>query len=217
VDVFVALLPRFAAATWLTVWLFVVVTILSTLIGGLCAVLAALLGPWFSRPLGLYCWIFRGLPELVVLLACYLALPSVGLDLGSIGAAILGFTLIGTAFETEIFRAGLAAVDRHQFEAARALGIPRWTAMRRLILPQVMRIIVPPWVTFAAGNVKAMSVASAIAVTDIMAVTRQAISLTNQPFTMILLASAIYVAIASLLMVAEALYVRRYGTQRGRA
>jgi His/Glu/Gln/Arg/opine family amino acid ABC transporter permease subunit len=214
-DAILAQWPRFLDATWLTVWMFAVVTILSTLIGLALAVLSHSGGKPVSVPISIYTAIFRGLPELVVLLACYLALPVVGIDLGAIGSALLGFTLIAVAFEVEIFRAGLAAVDPRLVEAARSLGMGRRLTMQRVVLPQVFRIVVPSWATFSAGYVKSFALASAVAVTEIMAVTRQALAVSTQPFTLIAFAGLLYGIIASALMIFEAVatrYIaRRYG------
>lgn len=214
-DVIVGQWPRFMAAAWLTIWMFAVVSLLSTLLGAALAIASSVAGRWLTAPLAIYSWVFRGLPELVVLLACYLALPLAGVDLGSIGAAILGFTLVCTAFQMEIFRAGLAAVDRRLFEAARALGMGWPLMMRRIVMPQVLRIVVTPWVTFLAGNVKAFALASAISVTEIMMVTRQSLAISSDPFTLILLAGAIYATIASVLMIGEVLLTRHMNRRYG--
>lgn len=209
-DVLVAQLPRFVAATWLTIWLFVVTTALSTVIGAAVAILADTAGKVVAVPIAVYVWVFRGLPELVVLLACYLALPMAGVDLGAIGSAILGFTLIGIAFQAEIFRGGLASIDPRLLEGARALGMGRGLTLRRIVLPQVVRTVLPAWATFSAGNVKALAVASAISVSEVMAVTRQTLAISHQPFVLILLAAGIYAAIASAMMVLEIVARRRF-------
>lgn len=214
-DVILAQWPRFLAATWLTIWMFAVVTVISTLAGAALAIAADRIGRPVSVPLAIYSWIFRGAPELVVLLACYLALPAAGIEVSSIGAAILGLSLIATAFIAEIVRGGLAAIDRRQLEAARSLGMGWRLAMRRIVLPQVVRIILPAWTTFLAGFVKALAVTSAIAVAEIMAVTRQSIALTKQPFVLILFAAAIYAAISSVLMIAEVVLARRFANRYG--
>lgn len=214
-EVIIAQWPRFLAATWLTIWMFALVTVISTAIGATLAIAADRLGRPVSIPLTVYCWIFRGTPELVVLLACYLALPAAGLDIGSIGAAILGLTLIATAFISEIVRGGLAAIDLRQFEATRSLGMGWRLTMQRIVLPQVVRVVLPAWTTFLAGFVKALAVTSAIAVAEIMAVTRQTIALTKEPFVLILFAAAIYAVISSVLMIAEVLLSRRFAIRYG--
>ena len=212
-DVLLQQWPRFLNALWLTIWMFTVVTIVSTILGAALAILADRYGKILSIPMRIYAWIFRGIPELVILLICYLALPYIGLDLGSIGSALLAFTLIGVAFQTEIFRAGLSTVDARMIEASRGLGMSWWLMTRRVIIPQVLRVSVPSWATFLAGNVKAFALASAVAVTEIMTVTRQTMAISKDPFTLILLAGLLYGAIASALMIIE-IVVSRYLTHR---
>jgi His/Glu/Gln/Arg/opine family amino acid ABC transporter permease subunit len=208
-------LPRYLNATWLTIWMFTVVMVASTAIGGVCAFLAETVMPLLRIPFGVYSWVFRGLPELVVLLFCYLGLPFLGIDLGAIGSALLGLIIVSVAYQYEIFRGGIAAIDTRQFEAARALGIPLGTVLRRIILPQVVMTIVRPWVTFAAGDVKGLSITSAVAVMEVMAVTRQTIAITEKPFLFILIAALIYGTIASALMVAELVISRRIERRYG--
>ncbi|WP_180902703.1 amino acid ABC transporter permease [Martelella soudanensis] len=215
-DVLVRQFPRFADAIWLTVWLFAVIAVISTLIGLVLALTwSGRPNAIFSRCLSIYTWIFRGLPELVVLLFCYLGLPYLGIDLGSIGAALLAFVLIGTAFHAEIFKAALSAVDPRLIETSRALGMGSGLRLRRVVLPQVIRIALSPWATFLAGNVKMLSVASAISVSEVMMVTRQSLAISNDPMALILFAGLVYAAIASMVMILEALanrfMIRRYG------
>jgi His/Glu/Gln/Arg/opine family amino acid ABC transporter permease subunit len=201
--------PRLVDATLLTLWLFVVTTLFSTLIGLALAVLASLSPRGVGWPLAAYSWFMRGVPELVVLLAAYLLLPYAGFDPGPVGAAIIGFVAISSAYEAEIFRAGLAAVPAGQHEAARALGMPLAVRLRRIVLPQALPIVAGPWLTYATGAVKRISIASAVAVSEIMHVTKQAISVTNRPFEFILIAVFLYGGMASLLMAAEAALARR--------
>lgn len=214
-DVIVAQFPRFLHAAWLTLWMFLVVSAISTVLGAVLAVLAGVAGRWLSLPMHVFSWVFRGLPELIVLLACYLALPMIGMDLGSVGSALLAFTLIGTAFQYEIALAGLSAVDPRLVEASRALGMSWWLMTRRIILPQVLRTVVTPWATFLAGNVKSFALASAISVGEVMMITRQTMAISTQPFFLILFSGGIYAAMSTVLMVAEhflkKLIDRRYG------
>jgi len=219
-DVLFRQFPRFLDAIWLTVWMFLLITLISTL-AGLALALLLRDHPRAARVLSVYTWVFRGLPELVVLLFCYLALPRLGLDLGAIGSALLAFVLIGIAFHAEIFRAGLAAVDPRLVEAGRALGMGPGLRLRRLVLPQLLRITLAPWATFLAGNVKMLSLASAVSVKEVMMVTRQSLAISSDPLGLILFAGAVYAAMASLVMIAEALaqgwMLRRWGPATGGA
>ncbi|QQA41976.1 ABC transporter permease subunit [Pelagovum pacificum] len=196
--------------------MFLLITAIATALG---LTLAVLTEGRRARLLSVYTWVFRGLPELVVLLFCYLALPYLGVDLGSIGSALLAFVLIGIAFHAEIFRASLRSIDPRLREASRALGMGRGLALRRVVLPQMARIAVTPWATFLAGNVKMLSLASAISVGEVMMVTRQSLAISQDPLTLILFAGVVYATIASAVMVGETLLSgwmrRRYGPPTG--
>ena len=97
-----------------------------------------------SRLLEIYIWIMRGTPLMLQLLFVYFALPMVGIMLPDIAAALLAFVLNYAAYFAEIFRSGIQAVPRGQFEAARVLGMSAPLTMRRIVLPQVLRITLPP-------------------------------------------------------------------------
>lgn len=164
---------------------------------------------WLPRVYGGISWFFRGVPELIILLICYLGLPQIKVDLGPVGSAILGFSLIGMVYDYEVFRSALAAVPPGQYDAARALGLNTHLTIRKVIMPQVLRIALTPWMTYATGALKRMSIASAVAVSEIMHVTKQAISVTNMPFTFIFFAFALYAGVSSLLMLGDVWLGRR--------
>ncbi|MBR6342628.1 MAG: amino acid ABC transporter permease, partial [Selenomonadaceae bacterium] len=100
------------------------------------------------RPLSLlmefYIWIMRGTPLMLQLLFVYFALPMIGVKLPDIAAALLAFTLNYAAYFAEIFRAGIQSIPKGQYEAAKTLGMTYPQTMRRIILPQVIRIVLPP-------------------------------------------------------------------------
>ena len=97
-----------------------------------------------SRLVELYIWIMRGTPLMLQLLFVYFALPMVGIRLPDIAAALLAFILNYAAYFAEIFRAGIQSVPKGQYEAARTLGMSYPQTMRRIILPQVFRMVLPP-------------------------------------------------------------------------
>ena len=91
-----------------------------------------------------YIWLMRGTPLMLQLLFVYFALPMIGIRLPDIAAALLAFSLNYAAYFAEIFRAGIQSVDKGQYEAAKALGMNYPQMMRHVILPQVIRIVLPP-------------------------------------------------------------------------
>jgi len=204
-DIIAAWLPRLGQAAALTLGLFAVVACLSAT-AGLAMALTERVG---GRIYAAISWFFRGVPELIILLICYLGLPQIKIDLGPVGSAILGFTLIGMVYDYEVFRAALKAVPAGQYDAARALGLTNLQTIRKVVLPQVFRIALTPWMTYATGALKRMSIASAIAVSEIMHVTKQAIAVTDMPFTFIFFAFALYAGVSSLLMIGDLVLNRR--------
>ncbi len=121
-----------------------------------------------SAPASFYVWIMRGTPALVQLIIIYTGLPQLGLTLGVIPSAVLGLGMNEGAYLAEIFRAGIAAVPGGQFEAARALGLSRYQLMRLVVLPQAMRIIVPPLGNAFNGLMKTSSLASVISMEELL-------------------------------------------------
>jgi polar amino acid transport system substrate-binding protein len=91
-----------------------------------------------------YIEVVRGTPLLIQLYLIYYGLPNLGIRLGAFAAAVIGLGLNYAAYEAENYRAGIQAIPRGQMEAALALGMTRWQALRRVILPQAFRIIIPP-------------------------------------------------------------------------
>uniref|UniRef100_UPI000F015158 ABC transporter permease subunit n=1 Tax=Pseudomonas viridiflava TaxID=33069 RepID=UPI000F015158 len=92
----------------------------------------------------LYVSFFRGTPLLVQLVLIYYGLPQLGLELDPLPAALIGFSLNMAAYACEILRAAIGSVDRGLWEAAASIGMTRWQAMRRAILPQAARTALPP-------------------------------------------------------------------------
>lgn len=137
----------------------------------------------------LYVEVFRAVPVLTQLFIIYFGLATIGIKLSPIPAAILGFGLNGGAYLTEVFRAGIEAVDRGQTEAALSIGMTRLMALRYIVLPQATRVVLPPIANFAIGLLKDTSLASAVAAPEL---SFNAHMLVNETF----LSTQIYVIVA---------------------
>ncbi|MFK3781723.1 amino acid ABC transporter permease [Agrobacterium sp. NPDC089420] len=116
----------------------------------------------------IYIDLFRAIPLLVLLVLIYFALPFLGPRLSSFWAAAAALSLVAGAYMAETFRAGIEAVPRGQFEAAKALGFTWPKLMIDIILPQAMRIVVPPATGIAVGLVKDTALASVVALPDLL-------------------------------------------------
>ena len=149
------------------------VTLLLSLPLGMMASLARLSS---CRPLSLlmefYIWLMRGTPLMLQLLFVYFALPMIGIMLPDLAAALLAFTLNYAAYFAEIFRSGIQAVPKGQYEAAKTLGMSYVQTMRRIILPQVIRIVLPPISNETINLVKDTSLIYILAMNDLLRVAR---------------------------------------------
>jgi polar amino acid transport system permease protein len=164
---------------------------------------------------GLYRSFWRGTPILVQLLIVFYMLPQAGLEVSPIVAAVIALALNTTAFQAEIYRAGLMAIPQGEIEAARMLGIGKWAIRRRILIPQVFRLVLPPLVNEAIIIVKNSSLVSVIAVTELMRRSQQIASTTFKPLETYLLAGAIYLAINLALAHAGARMERRLALAGG--
>jgi polar amino acid transport system substrate-binding protein len=135
---------------------------------GLSVAVGRLHGPAWLRPfLAGYVEILRGTPLMLQLYALFFLLPKAGLALPAIVAAILGLAMNYSAYESEIYRAGLKAVSAGQFEAALALGMTKWQSLRHVLVPQAVRIVMPPVTSDFIALFKDTSVCSAITVIEL--------------------------------------------------
>jgi polar amino acid transport system permease protein len=142
-----------------------------------------------------YVEVLRGLPALVVLVWVYFALPIITrISMTGFQAAVLGLTLSQAAFSAEIFRAGIESIDRGQMEAARVIGMSYVMAMRRIILPQAVRRMIPPFVNSFAGLLKFTSLASVITVTELLHVSTNIIQASFRPLEVYSFAAVLYLA-----------------------
>jgi polar amino acid transport system substrate-binding protein len=135
---------------------------------GLAVAVGRLYGPsWLRPPLAAYVEILRGTPLMLQLYAIFFLLPKIGLALPAVVAAILGLALNYSAYESEIYRAGLKAVPLGQLEAAVSLGLTKWQALRHVLVPQAVRIVMPPVTSDFIALFKDTSVCSAITVIEL--------------------------------------------------
>ena len=175
------------------------VTLLIALPLGMLAALGRLSSLKLLRRLTeFYIWLMRGTPLMLQLLFVYFALPMVGARLPDIAAALLAFTLNYAAYFAEIFRAGIQAVPKGQYEAARTLGMSYPQTMRRIILPQVFRMVLPPVSNETINLVKDTSLVYILAMNDLLRVAR---TIVQREFDMtpFLIAAAFYLAMTFVL------------------
>lgn len=122
---------------------------------------------WLTWPARVFISIMRGVPMIVVLFVLYFGLPYYGIQLSALTCSLIGFSLVSSAYMSEIFRSAIGAVDQGQWEAATALGLPKAKVIRHIILPQAIRIAIPPLGNVVIDMVKSSSLVAMITVPDI--------------------------------------------------
>jgi polar amino acid transport system substrate-binding protein len=154
-------------AAGLTVLLAVISFPIAILVGLLIAV-GRMYGPrWLKTPLALYVEFLRGTPLMLQLYFIFFFLPELGIQVPALATAIIGLAVNYSAYESEIYRSGLQAIPVGQMEAALSLGMSRGLAIRRIIVPQAVRIVIPPVVNDFIALFKDTSVCSVVTIVEL--------------------------------------------------
>ena len=144
-----------------------------------------------------YIWFVRGTPQLLQLVFIFDALPLIGLRFDEVTTAVIGFALNEAAFSAELFRAGILSVNRSQSTAAAALGMGPLLTLRRIILPQSMRAVIPGLANDTIGMLKLTSIASVIFVNELTFRSQQIVGQNFEFFTVFGAAAVIYLFLTS--------------------
>ncbi|MHA6252669.1 amino acid ABC transporter permease [Oceanobacillus sp. CAU 1775] len=192
VELAIRSLPFVLEGLWMTVG----ITIAGMLIGQSLGLLLALTrgSKYFllRLPTRVYISFMRGTPMLVFLFILYFGLPVVGIEFTAITAAIIGFGLNSAAYLAEVDRAAINSVDKGQWEGAKALNLPYWLTLRKIILPQAVRIALPPTTNVMMDMLKATSLAAVITVPELFQKTQIVAGREYDAMTMYILVALIY-------------------------
>ena len=187
-------LPMLLRGLWYTLSLGVTAIVLGSALG----VMIAITRLYAPKPLRLLAVLstdlVRAVPVLVLLILLYYARPFAGITLSSVAAAATALTMVLAAFTAEVVRSGIEATPKGQFEAASALGLGFWVTMRKVILPQAIRIVIPPHASNCVSVIKDTALASVVALSDLLKQATDAQALFANPSPLIG-AALIYVAI----------------------
>jgi polar amino acid transport system ATP-binding protein/polar amino acid transport system permease protein len=164
-----------------------------------------------------YIWFVRGTPQLLQLVFIYDALPPLGLTLDTFTTAVLGFALNEAAFSAEIIRGGILSVNRNQAIAANAFGMRPFLTLRRIILPQAMKAILPGMANDVISMIKGTSIASVIFVNELTFRSQQIVGQNFKFFTVFGAAGIIYLIMTSAVAAAQALLERRFNLEIDRS
>jgi polar amino acid transport system permease protein len=160
-------LPILLQGVWLTIVVTVGSLVLSTILGLFWALMRVSGVRALSGLSASLINVIRGIPIIVLLFYLYFVMPDFGITLTALQAAILGLGVAYSAYQAENFRAGIEAIDKGQIEAAQTIGMGWWLTMRRVVLPQAVRIVLPPYGNIMIMLLKDSSQASTITVAEL--------------------------------------------------
>lgn len=201
IELWIESLPQLLEAmVKVTLPLTLIAFVLSLLIGILATVMRTRsnVNPlnWISR---FYVWVFRGTPLLVQLFLIFYGLPRLGITLDTWTAAIITLSLNTGAYVAETFRASVASIPRGQFEAARTLNFTKMQTLTKVVIPQAVRIALPPLGNDLIDLVKGTALVSTISLVDLFQSGRQVAARTYEPLAMYLEVAFLYLMIVTIL------------------
>ena len=174
--------------------------------------LVRLFGPqWAVKIARFYVWLIRGSPLLVQLFVIFYGLPSVGIVLDPLTAAIIGFSLNVGAYNSEVIRGAVESIPNGQWEAAYSMGMTRSQALRRTVLPQAARVALPALANSFIALVKDTSLAAVLTVPEIFQAAQRIASVTYEPLILYTEAALIYLVFSSVLSSAQVRLERKFG------
>lgn len=184
--------------------------VLAFALGALIAVLKVLPCRPLRLVLDFYTSIFRGIPLIVLLFIAYFATPQLtGYKISMFAASVLTLGLNGSATVSETLRGGIEGVDRGQYDASRALGLPYVTMMTRIIIPQALRSVAPALVNEVITVLKSSSLVATIGLMDMMRAAQSVQALTYRAFEPFIIVAVIYYVIVMCLTAVAARLERR--------
>lgn len=197
-DYILNIIPQMLDGCWISFQVFIITIVLSIPLGILLSLGRVSGISILQKLIGFYVWVLRGTPLMLQIFFIYFVLPSVGIRLPDFESAILAFVLNYAAYFCEIFRAGIQAIPKGQYEAAHTLGMNYVQTMCRIILPQVIRVILPPISNETITLVKDTSLVYVLAMNDLM---RTARNLVQRDFNIMpFIVAAVFYLLATLVL-----------------
>lgn len=188
-------MPLLFEGMWRTVAVTLLALCLATLLGLVWALLRTSGVRALAVPTRILVEFVRGIPILVILFYIYFVMPEIGLDLTAFQAGVIGLALTYSCYIGETFRAGIEAVDKGQIEAAKSIGMRRPLMMRRVVLPQAFRIVVPPYANNLVMLLKDSSQVSVISVAELTMQGKMLASSTFDNMTVFTLVALLYLCL----------------------
>ncbi len=204
-------MPGFFKASLIVLQLATAAVLLSWVCGLVAALGNSSQHKILRSPCRFYIWFIRGTPTLMQIFIVYFGLPQLGIRFSPYVAGVLALGFNSGAYVAEIIRSGLSAIPVGQFESSRALGMPYFLTMRKIILPQVVRIIIPPITNETLNMLKNTSLLSTITVLEVTLFAQFIIARTYRPFDFYIIAAIFYLIMTTILSFIAARVEKRYG------
>ena len=219
--------PTILEGLWTTILLTLVVMAIAIVVGTVVAIMSLSKSLLLSAPAAVFNWFFRGVPALVQLILWFnlaLIVDEISITLPFVGtlfsvetndfmtpfvSAVMGLALHEAGFMAEIIRAGISSVSSGQTEAGATLGMRRTLILRRIILPQAMRLIIPPTGNVAISLLKTTSLVSVIAVTDILHSAQVIYTRTFETIPLLIVVTFWYLVVVSVMSLGQ-YYLEQY-------
>jgi len=204
-------LPILLQGMGMTVLVTLGALLLATTLGLVWALMRTSGLAWLEWPARVFTNVIRGIPILVQLFYIYFVLPELGIDLSAFQAGVIGLGVAYSAYMGEVFRAGILAVDQGTIEAAQSLGIARARILSRVVLPQAVRIVLPPYGNNLIMLLKDSSQASVITVAEMSTQARLIASSTFKNQEVWTLVALLYLCLSIPLILLVGWLERKYG------
>lgn len=178
------------------VWMAVQITVLSVILGMLIGIAVAFLRIYGSkgmrRLVSVYEWVFRGIPQLVLLFIVYFGLPEIGINLSPFLCVVIGLGLCSSAYQAQIYRGAILSIGSEQMEAGLSLGLSKTKTLFFVILPQAVRLSLPGFTNEFTIVLKDSPLAYAVGIAEILKYGRDLIVTSFRPFEIYLAAALVY-------------------------
>lgn len=192
VSIIIESLPPLLNAVLMTIFLAVISIIIALVLGFFTSLARISKIKILSKIASIYVSVFRGTPLLVQIFVIYYGLPQVNIEMDPIPSGILALSLNAGAYLSESFRAAILSIDKGQMEASVSLGMTYSQALRRIILPQSLRVAIPTLSNTFIVLIKDTSLVSVITVTELLQMSSLLIAKTFEPLTIYLMAAVLY-------------------------
>ncbi len=207
--------PVFLNAAWLTLVITVVSMTCAMIIGLFIALLQETNWPFVNGFVTVYLWLFRGTPVLFQIIFIFNVLPVFGILLSGFLSGVIALALNEGAYMAEIYRSGIQSVGRGQRTAGKSLGMREWQVMRYVVIPQALRVVIPPTGNQFLGMLKLSALVSVIAVEELLLVANQTASANFRYLEALTAAGIYYLTMTTVFMFIQARIEQWVGARQG--